>query len=69
MPLSFTVTLYGPDEHTERNMAQGLWDALERGHCDTYRTRPVVAMLIGEAKYEPVVDSPPMSGRGKQKVA
>lgn len=69
MPLSFTVTLYGPCEHDERNTAVALWDALERGHSDTYRVRPVVAMLIGEAKYEPVVDTPPMSGQRKQKVA
>jgi hypothetical protein len=67
--ITFTVTLYGPSEHTERNTAQALWDALERGHANTYRERPEVAMLIGQAVYAAVMDEPPMSGRDKQKVA
>ena len=64
MALSFTVTLYGPCEHDERNVAQELFDAIERGHAELY-TIPV-AMLIGPAKYEPVIDSPPRSGQRKR---
>jgi hypothetical protein len=56
----FSVTLYGVNEHEERNAAQKLWAALEDQQCDC--GQPTVAMLIGEAKYEPVVDQPPMSG-------
>lgn len=63
--LKFTITLYGPDEHTERNVAQALWTAVEQAHANLYPTIPV-AMLIGEAKYEIVVDDPPVSGRQKQ---
>ena len=33
MPLSFTVTLYGANEHTERNVAQKLWHAIEKEHA------------------------------------
>ena len=52
--LKFTVTIFGPDEHTERNAAQVLWSALEKGH-ETISSLSI-AMLIGEAKYE--LDAP-----------
>lgn len=42
--LTFTVTLYGKDEHAERNAAQRLWAALDAARDES------VAALIGEAK-------------------
>jgi hypothetical protein len=30
--MTFTVTLYGTNEHAERNAAQRLWGALEKEH-------------------------------------
>ena len=54
MPLSFTVTLYGANEHTERNVAQKLWRAIEKEHAK-HQANPgdpvACAMLIGEAEY------------------
>ena len=56
MSISFTITLYGSDEHAERNTAQHLWHALEKEHAKHAAVGKFSAMLIGEAKYEPIVE-------------
>jgi hypothetical protein len=64
--LKFAITLYGIDEHSERNVAQKLWHAIEREHAK-HQGNPgspmACAMLIGEAEYATLKDDPPMSGR------
>ena len=49
MAIRFYITIYGTNEHAERNIAQKLWDALEKEHA---QHEGVCAMLIGEAEYE-----------------
>lgn len=51
--MTFTVTLYGTNEHAERNAAQRLWGALEKEHTTQNFNREVVAMLISKVEYEP----------------
>lgn len=47
--LTFSVTLHGVNEHDERNIAQFLWNALDREHQK--HNGKMTAMLIGQAVY------------------
>jgi hypothetical protein len=49
--LTFTVTVYGPNEHAERNAAQRLWGALEDVQSVQDESPKAFTMLIGKAEY------------------
>jgi len=66
--LTFSVTLYGDSEHAERNAAQELFHALDTTHNEIEVKGPL-AMLIGEAKYEPALPTKEDRDRYDKRVA